>query len=158
MSLPLEADDLDRLRRVVHRMLSSPDGFYDDLPVLLQGWLSKSAVAVLVRAAEDGAYPAGLDARETILVGFLQPLLNVHIARQAIRVQLDHLRIAFGLTLRQAEAATLLARRASNLEIAEALRISPHTARRHTEEVLAKLGIADRRRIADVLKDMDANG
>lgn len=51
----------------------------------------------------------------------------------------------FDLTPRQAEVAQLLARRKTNPEIADALCISPHTARHHTEAVLQKLDISSRR-------------
>ncbi|NIP61104.1 MAG: PAS domain-containing protein [Gemmatimonadetes bacterium] len=57
----------------------------------------------------------------------------------------------FDLTPRQAEVALLLARRRTNAEIAEALGISPHTARRHTEKVLLKLGISSRRDVRRVI-------
>ncbi|WP_412061356.1 response regulator transcription factor [Rubrivirga sp. IMCC45206] len=55
------------------------------------------------------------------------------------------------LTPRQQEVAEHLARRRSNREIAAALGVSPHTARRHTEAVLRVLGLTDRRAVADAL-------
>jgi DNA-binding CsgD family transcriptional regulator len=57
----------------------------------------------------------------------------------------------FGLTQREAEVASALAERKSSSEIARALGISPHTARRHAERVLDKLGVRSRRDVADVL-------
>lgn len=53
----------------------------------------------------------------------------------------------FGLTKREAQIARLLARRATNGEIAEQLALSPHTVRHHTESIFAKLGIRSRRAI-----------
>jgi len=50
----------------------------------------------------------------------------------------------FGLTSREARVALHLTRRRSNAEIARALRISPHTARRHTEKVMNKLNVHSR--------------
>lgn len=50
----------------------------------------------------------------------------------------------FGLTRREAEVAVLLAAGLRNDEIADRLFIAPGTARRHTENVLAKLGVASR--------------
>jgi DNA-binding CsgD family transcriptional regulator len=41
----------------------------------------------------------------------------------------------------------LLARRATNREIAEQLGMSPHTVRHHAENVFAKLGVHSRRAI-----------
>ena len=52
-----------------------------------------------------------------------------------------------GLTRREAQIARLLARRASNREIAEQLDVSPHTVRHHIENIFAKLGVHSRRSI-----------
>jgi len=59
----------------------------------------------------------------------------------------EELQERFDLTPRQAEVAQLLARRKTNPEIAEALCISPHTARHHTEAVLQKLNVSCRRNV-----------
>ena len=48
------------------------------------------------------------------------------------------------LTERELEVLALLARRASNAEIAEQLVISPKTVRNHVSNVLHKLQVADR--------------
>jgi DNA-binding CsgD family transcriptional regulator len=64
---------------------------------------------------------------------------------------LDALENRFDLTPRQAEVAQLLAQRKTNREIAEALCISRHTARHHTEAVLRKLGIQTRTEVRDSL-------
>ena len=55
---------------------------------------------------------------------------------------------SLGLTAREAQVARLLARRATNREIAAELRVSPHTVRHHVESVFAKLGIHSRRSLA----------
>ncbi len=49
-----------------------------------------------------------------------------------------------GLTPREAEVLRLLARGASNQEIADELVVSLHTVRRHVSNLLAKLGVASR--------------
>ena len=54
----------------------------------------------------------------------------------------------FGLTRREAQIARLLARRATNSEIAEQLDVSRHTVRHHVENIFAKLGVHSRRSIA----------
>jgi len=54
----------------------------------------------------------------------------------------------FGLTPREAEVAELIARGLDNRTIAERLFISPHTVRRHTERILAKLDIDSRAAVA----------
>jgi DNA-binding CsgD family transcriptional regulator len=50
----------------------------------------------------------------------------------------------FGMTAREADVALRLARGERNRTIASELRISPHTARHHTESVLAKLDVHTR--------------
>ena len=57
----------------------------------------------------------------------------------------------FGLTAREAQVALLLARRATNREIAEQLDMSPHTVRHHAENIFAKLGVHSRRSVATLL-------
>ena len=54
------------------------------------------------------------------------------------------LQSSYGLTPREIQVAILLAEGRSNMAIAAALRISPHTARHHTQRVLAKLGVHSR--------------
>jgi DNA-binding CsgD family transcriptional regulator len=56
----------------------------------------------------------------------------------------DSLRTRYGLTVREIQVASLLIQRLTNLEIARMLGISPHTARHHTQNVLAKLGLRSR--------------
>jgi len=54
----------------------------------------------------------------------------------------------FGLTRREVEVAVLLAQGLPNNSVARALYISPHTARRHTERVMAKLDVPARAQVA----------
>ena len=58
------------------------------------------------------------------------------------------LRASFGLTRQEARITRLLAEGWSNQEIAERLSISAHTAKRHTEHVLHKLGARSRAEVA----------
>jgi DNA-binding CsgD family transcriptional regulator len=60
----------------------------------------------------------------------------------------------FYLTPRQAEVALLLAGRHTNKEIADALSISPSTARHHVQAVLEALGTSSRRDVAEKLQDL----
>lgn len=62
----------------------------------------------------------------------------------------------FGLTERESEVAQLLASRKTNKEIARMLSITVHTAWRHTERVLLKLGISSRRDVRSVLQGIVA--
>ncbi|CAN5824090.1 hypothetical protein BH11GEM1_BH11GEM1_17200 [soil metagenome] len=57
----------------------------------------------------------------------------------------------FGLTRQQLRVAHLLGEGQSNREMAETLAVSVHTARRHTESVMAKLGVASRSRVPAIL-------
>lgn len=70
----------------------------------------------------------------------------------------ETLRERFGLTLREGEVALLLAEGIPNDRLAERLFISPHTARRHTERVLEKLGLRSRKALALKLMQHDSGG
>jgi DNA-binding CsgD family transcriptional regulator len=58
------------------------------------------------------------------------------------------LRLQFRLTPREAEVALLLAKGASNAEVALALGVSVHTARHHGEHLFAKIGVHSRKAMA----------
>ena len=81
----------------------------------------------------DGAGPA-------VLVS-LEP-------RAPVSVPPELLHARYALTHREVQVLELLRQRHSNAEIATILGISEHTARHHTEHVLAKLGETSRRRVA----------
>lgn len=55
-----------------------------------------------------------------------------------------YLQDKYGLTRRELEVAQLLAQGRTNTAIANALHISTHTARHHTQRVLGKLGVHSR--------------
>jgi DNA-binding CsgD family transcriptional regulator len=59
----------------------------------------------------------------------------------------------FAMTSREADVALRLARGARNAAIAAELHISPHTARHHTENVLAKLNVHARGEVARAIVD-----
>jgi DNA-binding CsgD family transcriptional regulator len=61
------------------------------------------------------------------------------------------LRQRYRLTEKEISVALLLAQRRSNSEIADALRISKHTARRHTENVMLKLNVSSRYLVENAL-------
>lgn len=118
----------------------------EELPTLL----APSAVS---RCIHSGGRPYRLNAvrmREGLFA--LGPAVLVTVAsRETVLPDRDALCERFGLTRRQSEVALLLARRMTNSEIAERLCISPHTARRHTEAVIGRLGIHDRRKVGVVI-------
>jgi DNA-binding CsgD family transcriptional regulator len=57
----------------------------------------------------------------------------------------------FGFTRKEVKVAILIAEGLSNEAVAAALSISTHTARHHTERVLAKLGLRSRSRVKAAL-------
>ena len=63
----------------------------------------------------------------------------------------EALRERYGLTARQVEVARLLGEGCSNAEIAARLEMSYYTARNHTEQVLAKLGVSGRAAVGALL-------
>ena len=68
-----------------------------------------------------------------------------------VEVTDEDLHQRFGLTARQTAVARLLAEGCSNAEIARRLSVSYFTARNHTEQVLAKLGVASRSAVGAVV-------
>jgi DNA-binding CsgD family transcriptional regulator len=62
------------------------------------------------------------------------------------------LKVRFGLTPREIQVTRLLAAGRRNDDVAASLQISPHTARRHTERVLAKLGASSRAAVGALLR------
>jgi len=69
----------------------------------------------------------------------------------------DSLRARYGLTLRELQVASLLMHRLTNVEIARMLSISPHTARHHTESVLAKFGVRSREALRRAIMEIPAS-
>jgi DNA-binding CsgD family transcriptional regulator len=61
------------------------------------------------------------------------------------------LRQRFRLTTKEVKVARLIAQEWSNERIAAELSISPHTARHHTERILAKLGVKSRTKVRNAL-------
>ena len=62
------------------------------------------------------------------------------------------LRSEYRLTAREIGVAHFLAIGKSTLEIADAMRISSHTARHHTENVMRKLGVRRRAEVGARLR------
>lgn len=90
-----------------------------------------------------------------IAAGVLGPsaVVAVAVERQTPEVLTDDdLHELFNLTQREIQVARLLAQGDPNAQIATALGISPHTAERHTERILQKLGIGSRAAVAHRLQ------
>jgi len=87
--------------------------------------------------------------------GHREPLIVTMVQRQARReLSNDEMRQAFGLTRRECDVVRMLALGRSNRETALELGISVHTAERHTERVLQKLGVNRRGAVAAKLSAM----
>lgn len=116
---------------------------------------------------------AGLGAREVRLLRLLLPAfeagteiatshfsapgaplrLTTPLTRQQRFLSGTPIRDCSLLTHRELEVARLLAARRSNYEIAELLQVSRATAKRHTENILQKLGLHSRREVERVIGD-----
>lgn len=78
-----------------------------------------------------------------------EPLLLVALERVSpVLPTPEELSEVFGLTQAEGRVASLIAQGMANDQIALELRISPHTARRHTERILFKLGARSRAEVA----------
>jgi DNA-binding CsgD family transcriptional regulator len=64
----------------------------------------------------------------------------------------DELRHRYSLTRREARVAALISGGCGSREVASALEISPHTARRHAESVLRKLRVHSRHDVREKLR------
>ena len=64
----------------------------------------------------------------------------------------DVLERRFDLTRQEIRVARLLVDGCNNAEVARRLHISPHTARRHTEKILDKLGVSSRAKVAPLFR------
>ena len=65
----------------------------------------------------------------------------------------ETVRRLFGLSPRQAHTAQLLVHGRTNQEIAAALNVTIHTARRHVESVMLRLGVSSRYEVEQVFRD-----
>lgn len=81
------------------------------------------------------------------------PAIVVMLERVDVMPTDDEIRAYFGLTRKEVGVARLLAEGMTNGEMADALTISPHTARHHTENVLSKLSVASRRAVRERLME-----
>ena len=114
---------------------------YSDTPA--SPWRDLSTAARHYRLSAS-LLPAALLAPQSMIVVALDPL------DQQQRSDTE-LRATYALTSREIQIARLLATRHHTPEIADLLGISVHTARRHTEHVLMKLGVHSREQVKSLL-------
>ena len=85
------------------------------------------------------------------------PVVQVGAATGIRALDDAELRERYGLTERQVEVTRLVAEGCTNGEIANRLGVSYFTARNHTEQVLAKLGVSSRAAVGALLYDREGN-
>ena len=91
-------------------------------------------------------------ARISRLLRKSKPAVAAAAPKAAVRALDDsELRERYGLTERQVAVTRLVAEGCTNAEIAERLGVSFFTARNHTEQVLAKLGVSARSAVGALL-------
>ena len=129
--------------------------------VLLEVWKPMSAPSLSIRQSLMHAVPAELPAelpthptsllllRQAEGGAFAPEPGRVTAAAENDVVMLTR---ASSLTRCEARVALLLAERLSNREIATVLDVTEHTARRHTEKVLRKLGLHRRGAVRDAVR------
>jgi DNA-binding CsgD family transcriptional regulator len=86
------------------------------------------------------------------LAGSSTVLVAIERVGPALAPDDSTLKLRFGLTPREIQVTRLLAAGRRNDDVAASLQISPHTARRHTERVLAKLGASSRAAVGALLR------
>ena len=120
--------------------------------------LPKAVEAAIRKVADEPARSIEVGAGDYTVTAEPFDMPGVQLGEKGILVRVrnsgsaatnpDIVTCRFGLTRRQSEVASLLARGLRNDEIARALDMCPSTARRHTECVLAKLGARSRAEVA----------
>ena len=117
-----------------------------DLDAIDVGACLADGVSLLPRSAEGPTIRAAIAAAVAGLVAAPPELLEHALRRgSAPSVGLPHADVtAVGLTAREIEVLTKLASGCDNRTIAAALQISPHTAKFHVGQIIAKLGVSSR--------------
>jgi DNA-binding NarL/FixJ family response regulator len=119
--------------------------------------LHRLGLAALVRDPLSADVLAASPAAEEAILGAEPGLVSVVSARVGgHEVRVEALRTGrkdrHSLTPRQREVADALMEGSTNVEIGQRFGISEHTVRRHVEEILRRLGVANRRAAAEELK------
>lgn len=117
---------------------ATPDWIAHTLPARLQPWLALGAKKPLrLDDLEQPLLFSALESQDTD-----ERLLVVELANKPNEA--DLLRDKFGLTAREAEVLTWIAKGKTNHEIAIILDFSPRTANKHLEQIFRKLNVENR--------------
>lgn len=132
----------------------SPDGVARDLVALL----NRLGLACVIREPSSASVLAASASGEALILAADPSRVSVASAQIAgLQVRVEAVPIAnehavVSLTPRQAQVADLLQDGLRNQDISDRLGISPHTVRRHVEEILRRLGVANRTEAAADLR------
>jgi DNA-binding NarL/FixJ family response regulator len=132
----------------------SPDGVARDLVALLH----RLGLACVVREPSSASVLASSPSAESLILAAEPGRVSIASAQIAgLPVRVEALPLAtdamhVSLTPRQTQVADLLQDGLRNQDISERLGISPHTVRRHVEEILRRLGVANRTEAAADLR------
>lgn len=145
-----EEPERERLRREITRTVRSLGGLAAGPAALLEE-MERQAVRGECRTTTASYRLRGSYAGEQLFGVAHALLVSLERSERAVPSE-EELRERFDLTRQEARVARLLAERKRNREIADALFVSPHTARHHTERVLLKLGARSRDEVASRLR------
>ncbi|MBX6331752.1 MAG: helix-turn-helix transcriptional regulator [Gemmatimonadaceae bacterium] len=135
-----EDDDPEMLESAVRALNASVMSAAAELPVITEGGVQQDTTVATATGRyfiSVAAAGAGEPADDWVLVVSVERVVTALPSTAELRAR-------FGLTQREAEVALLLAHGSDNGTIAQSLGVSGHTARHHTERILAKLGIRTR--------------
>ncbi len=134
---------LDAAVRAITSSLSEVPAYPEPMPAL-----EPSPALSREVATEEGVYLV----RGSRVSSAGNPVLLVMLERRPHPLPpLEELCQRHGFTRKEARVAALLSEGKTNVEIADELFISAHTARHHTESVLLKLGVHSRREVSAAL-------
>jgi DNA-binding NarL/FixJ family response regulator len=121
-------------------------GMRDQLTVYLRSAGTVVARVALLRASDAAPFTAA----DAVALRRIQPLLEqAYNAAAEPRPEPDHAALlSSGLTEREADVAALVARGATNAQIAHSLNVSEATVKTHLVHIYSKLGIRSRTRLA----------
>lgn len=124
-----------RMKLEYNDVVWKPHGIDDALRIWMPAPPGRARSVYLERSRTD------YTDRERTLLAILRPhLAQIHINAESRR----RVGGSWGLTPREAEVLGWVARGKTNAEIAAALFISPHTVRKHLENLFEKLGVRTR--------------
>lgn len=126
-------------------LLDAGHGVLDDASrTALLNWLAQAAVQPVSRSS-DLTLPAGPNGNGLRLVLLGRSGFGEVLARVSSNAPVaDTVSRALGLSLREAEVLTWLARGKANKDIAAILQVSPRTITKHVEQIFTKMGVENR--------------